>query len=245
MVVALYSIECNIIALIYVNRVTARNPIALTMANWRGLWLAAVILAQKVWDDRPLRTSAFAKIFPSLTKEVAIAAETSIFRLLEFNATVKPSVYAKYYFELHYIYKEITGASQRQREGGWIMTPLSNYELQKLRNRSKQHSRQNAPPGHHTHSRSSSGGSSVTTHHSPLSHSSSYTGTTICSSLNPNISSTAQTSSIVSGNTGDTVQTSSDWTAGAAANTPGSRVMMISRTPEDETFRPVGRYVVN
>jgi hypothetical protein len=62
--------------------------------------------------------------------------------------------------------------------------------------------------------------------------------------LNPNISSSAQPSSMVSANTVGTVQTTSDSMAGAAANTPGSRVV-ISRTLEDETFRPVGRYVIN
>lgn len=47
---AKYSPECNIIAYIYILRVTtaANSGVSLTMKNWRGLWISAIIIAQKV-----------------------------------------------------------------------------------------------------------------------------------------------------------------------------------------------------
>ena len=49
--------ECNIMAMIYVNRLTASSSMPLTMDNWRGVWISAIVVAQKFWDDRPLRSS--------------------------------------------------------------------------------------------------------------------------------------------------------------------------------------------
>lgn len=44
-----YSAECNIIAWIFVTRLTSgETPTSITMRNWRGVWLAAIIIAQKV-----------------------------------------------------------------------------------------------------------------------------------------------------------------------------------------------------
>ena len=43
-----YDRECNIMALVYINRITTANNMALTAQNWRMLWLIAVMVAQKV-----------------------------------------------------------------------------------------------------------------------------------------------------------------------------------------------------
>ena len=37
--------------------------------NWRPAVLVAMILAQKVWDDKSLRASSFTLITPGFTKE--------------------------------------------------------------------------------------------------------------------------------------------------------------------------------
>lgn len=44
-----YSAECNIMALVYINRFTTRRHVASTVHNWRSFWLVAIIIAQKVW----------------------------------------------------------------------------------------------------------------------------------------------------------------------------------------------------
>lgn len=81
----------------------------LTMNNWRGMWLGCIILAQKVWDDASLRTSSFASILPGVTKSHLKALEVKIFMLLNYATNVKPSIYARFYFELREIFKTITG----------------------------------------------------------------------------------------------------------------------------------------
>lgn len=107
-----YSVECNIFALIYINRITIGNKMPLTMQNWRGLWIACVIIAQKVSDDCPLRTSFFVRILPNTTKEQLRDIESSAFRWLNYSTTVRPSMYAQYYFGLRQVFMGITGADQ-------------------------------------------------------------------------------------------------------------------------------------
>lgn len=128
-----YSLECNILALIYINRMTQRKNFALMMDNWRGFWISAVILAQKVWDDRPVRTSSFADMIPNTTKDQMRVLELSAFRLLDFGTRVKPSTYAKYYFELRRLYGEIVGAEGFET---WNVSPLTVAEGRRLEYRS-------------------------------------------------------------------------------------------------------------
>ena len=63
------SAECNIIALVYINRALALSSMPLGAYNWRPVTLMAMILAQKVWDDRSVRASCFTFICPEYTKE--------------------------------------------------------------------------------------------------------------------------------------------------------------------------------
>lgn len=105
---AKYSAQCNIIAFIYIKRMMDSKCV-LTMNNWRGMWLGCIILAQKVWDDASLRTSSFASILPGVTKSNLKALELKIFMLLNYATSVKPSIYARFYFELREIFKTITG----------------------------------------------------------------------------------------------------------------------------------------
>lgn len=130
---AKYSAQCNIIALVYLNRLTGRNQLPLTMKNWRGFWVACIVLAQKVWDDKPLRTSSFVQLLPPVTKEQLRALEFRAFVLLDYSAQVKPSIYAKYYFELRSLFGEITGSDPRFM---WALKPLSIVQGMRLADRS-------------------------------------------------------------------------------------------------------------
>ncbi len=131
---ARYSVECNILALVYINRINTRNQLSLTMLNWRGLWVSAMILAQKVWDDVPLKTSSFASILPGVTKDTLRQLEMRAFNLLDYNTSVKLSVYAKYYFELRQLFKEIAGCDTRFT---WHMQPLTIVQGRRLEDRSQ------------------------------------------------------------------------------------------------------------
>ncbi len=64
-----FSPECNVIALVYINRVIFNTGLPIHQYNWRGIVCAAYLLAQKVWDDSSLNTASFAKLFPIFTLE--------------------------------------------------------------------------------------------------------------------------------------------------------------------------------
>lgn len=130
---AKYSIECNIVALIYINRMTSKNGLPLTMSNWRGLFVGAIILAQKVWDDRPIKTSSFITLLPTVSKDQLIAIEMKVFQALDYITTVKSSLYAKYYFELRELFVQIVGNDTRFI---WNIPPLALHEGKKLELRS-------------------------------------------------------------------------------------------------------------
>ena len=52
--VAEFSPECLVIALLFIERLRTVTRIPIIMANWQPILLAALLLAQKVWDDRLL-----------------------------------------------------------------------------------------------------------------------------------------------------------------------------------------------
>ena len=97
----------------------------LTMENWRGMWLGSIILAQKIWDDASLRTSSFASILPGVSKTELKGLEFKIFTLLNYCTTVKPSVFARFYFELREIFKSITGEFRDASVRGPRRRPLT------------------------------------------------------------------------------------------------------------------------
>lgn len=98
--------------------------VPLSMENWRGLWVGSVVLAQKVWDDIPLRTSAFTAILPGVSKTQLRDLESTVFRLLDYRTGVKPSVYAQYYFELREIFNML-GGEEGKRASAASRRPLT------------------------------------------------------------------------------------------------------------------------
>ena len=98
--------ECCIICLIYINRLIAFTEIPLQPTNWRPLVLCSLLVAQKVWDDRYLSNSDFAFIYPFFMTDQLNRLEKKFLELIQYNVTVKSSLYAKYYFELRALFKE-------------------------------------------------------------------------------------------------------------------------------------------
>lgn len=116
------------------NRLTSSGKMPLTMGNWRGIWVSAIVLAQKVWDDNPLKTSSFINILPSVSKEQLRDLERKALALIEFVTGVKPSLYAKYYFELRQLFCDITG---NDTSFEWKLKPLTIIESKQLEDRSR------------------------------------------------------------------------------------------------------------
>jgi len=124
---ARYSPECNIMALVYINRLTSMNHMPLTVHNWRAIWLVTIMLAQKVWDDKPLRSSGFIMLLPTLELKDLRRMEYRTLHLMKFITGVKPSLYAKYYFELRQLYSDIAGRALAE---SW--EPLTDLTRSKL-----------------------------------------------------------------------------------------------------------------
>ena len=98
-------------ALVYMNRLTTITKLPLTYQNWRSVWLVVIMLAQKVWDDKPVRTSGFARLLPGVNAKLLRRLEFKTLSMMRFVTGVRPSLYARYYFELRHLYEDIIGSS--------------------------------------------------------------------------------------------------------------------------------------
>jgi len=96
--------------------------------NWRPLTLCSLLVAQKVWDDRYLSNADFAFIYPFFTTEEINKLEQKFLELIQYNVTVKASLYAKYFFELRTLYKD--------NDKDFPLAPLNTMEAGKLEIRS-------------------------------------------------------------------------------------------------------------
>jgi hypothetical protein len=59
-----------------------------------------------VWDDQYLSNSDFAFIYPFFVTTEINKLEQKFLELIQYNVTVKASLYAKYYFELRNLFKD-------------------------------------------------------------------------------------------------------------------------------------------
>jgi len=126
---AQFSPECCIICLVYINRLIAFTGMPLHPTNWRPLILCSLLVAQKVWDDKYLSNADFAFIYPFFVTEEINRLEQKFLELIQYNVTVKSSLYAKYYFELRALFKN---------EAEFPLSPLDSRTAQKLEARSEE-----------------------------------------------------------------------------------------------------------
>lgn len=124
---AQFSPECCIICLVYINRLIAFTGMPLHPTNWRPLLLCSLLVAQKVWDDKYLSNADFAFIYPFFVTDEINRLEQKFLELIQYNVTVKASLYAKYYFELRALFRN---------ESEFPLKPLDTYEAQRLESRS-------------------------------------------------------------------------------------------------------------
>ena len=81
--IAQFSPECCIISLVYLNRMINFYQLTLHPTNWRPLILVALLVSQKVWDDRYLCTADFAAIYPFFSKDELSSLELKFLELIE------------------------------------------------------------------------------------------------------------------------------------------------------------------
>jgi len=92
--------ECLIISLVYIERLICVAGVPILCTSWRPILLAALILAQKVWDDRSLHNVDFSMFCPMFTLKEINHLEKKFLELIEYDVSVSTSLYASYYFQL-------------------------------------------------------------------------------------------------------------------------------------------------
>jgi len=108
-VVAEWSPETNVIALVLLVRLVGSTETALTLHNWDKLALCALLLAQKLWDDSCLSNIEFPKLWVCVLGAEAAAMDVRSINALEklfleklhYDVHVDRSTYTQVYFELH------------------------------------------------------------------------------------------------------------------------------------------------
>ena len=60
--IAEFSSECLVISLLYIERLRSLTGLHLLISNWQPILLAAMVVAQKVWDDKSLLNIDFSMI---------------------------------------------------------------------------------------------------------------------------------------------------------------------------------------
>lgn len=101
-----FSPECIILCLIYINRIIALTGLPLQPSNWRPLILVALMVSQKVWDDKYLSNADFSYIYPFFDTKQLNRLEMKFLELIQYNVHIKDSLYAKYFFELKGMFPE-------------------------------------------------------------------------------------------------------------------------------------------
>jgi len=139
--IAQWSPECNIIALVLITRLVGSTEVTLTERNWDKILLCALLLAQKLWDDTPLANIDFPvlwrRVFGVRQADFDLRAfnlmEKAFLEKLHFDIHVDRSTYTRFYFELH----ALTEDSSRSE-----LSPISERHALTLEARSSQAQRE-------------------------------------------------------------------------------------------------------
>jgi len=96
------SIECVVVAVLYIDRFTEATKIKVHRDNWRLIVFIAMMIAAKVWEEDVLWNAEMLNCFPErwlLLRDVN-ELEIEFLRHIKYNLSLSQSVYAWYYFEL-------------------------------------------------------------------------------------------------------------------------------------------------
>merc|ERR1719449_76573 len=81
----IFSVSAFIVSVIYLSRFKESSHITLHACTRRPLFLTSLLLADKMWEDKPVRNSSLAKLFPVLTNAELNKLESEFLSKVGFN----------------------------------------------------------------------------------------------------------------------------------------------------------------
>lgn len=92
----IFSVSAFIVSVIYLSRFKESSHITLHACTWRPLFLTSLLLADKMWEDKPVRNSSLAKLFPVLSNSELNKLENRFLSEIKFNVLVKPDLFCSF-----------------------------------------------------------------------------------------------------------------------------------------------------
>jgi len=86
----IFGVSGLIISVFYLSRFNEVNGTMLHMYTWRPLFITALLLADKMWEDKPMRTSSLSKLFPVLSNAELLNLEETFLCEIGFRLMVLP-----------------------------------------------------------------------------------------------------------------------------------------------------------
>jgi len=128
--IAEFSAECLVISLLYIERLRSLTGLHLLMQNWQPILLAAMVVAQKVWDDKSLLNVDFSLICSAYSLKDINDLEKAFLEMIKYNVSISASLYASYYFELRTLCEKA--------ERTFSLKPLTEQQQRALETRADQ-----------------------------------------------------------------------------------------------------------
>jgi len=116
--------------LLYIERLRSLTGLHLLMQNWQPILLAAMVVAQKVWDDKSLLNVDFSLICSAYSLKDINDLEKAFLEMIKYNVSISASLYASYYFELRTLCEKA--------ERTFSLKPLTEQQQRALETRADQ-----------------------------------------------------------------------------------------------------------
>ena len=91
-----FEINTLVIAVIFLSRFRETSSVSLHVCNWRLLLITALLLADKAWQDSPVKSSAICGIFPILTIKELNILESHFLRSIKYHTLIRNHVFSTF-----------------------------------------------------------------------------------------------------------------------------------------------------
>lgn len=120
--------ECIVMTVSYIEKILRDPAVLMTEHTWRRITLAALIVADKVFEDYAVWNADFLSLFPASDIQDLNTLEREFLNFIQFATTFRASEYATYYFAL----KELS-----DNKDALPPKPLSQEQADRLESASK------------------------------------------------------------------------------------------------------------